>query len=146
MARLLAARTPLEHAHIATKWHSAMNLLEFSGCLSGRSAGANTHAQWCTSNVRVFLNVSMSKVTTMPNPYSLDLRYRVVWLIPLWALQISQLLNLSERTVRRYITAFQQTGDVAGPLRLLGDFEQLTLLQIVLQNPAIYHKPNSGEC
>ena len=39
---------------------------------------------------------------------------------------------------------FQQTGDVEpiqymhGPLRLLGNFEQLTLLQIILQNPGIY--------
>ena len=39
---------------------------------------------------------------------------------------------------------FQQTGDVEpiqhkhGPLRLRGDFEQLTLLQIILQNRGIY--------
>ena len=83
----------------------------------------------------------------MPNPYSLDLRWRVVWLSLsrcYAAIEISQLLHLSERTVRRYITMFQQTGDVEpkqyrhGPLRLLGDFEQLTLLQIILQNPGIY--------
>ena len=83
----------------------------------------------------------------MPNPYSLDLRWRVVWLSLTRcysAIQISRLLHLSECTLRRYITIFQQTGDVKpkqhrhGPLRLLGDFEQLTLLQIILQNPGIY--------
>ena len=83
----------------------------------------------------------------MPVPYSLDLRWRVMWLSltrRYSAMEISQLLHLSERTVRWYITMFQQTGDVEskqyrhGPPRLLGDFEQLTLLQIILQNPGIY--------
>ena len=46
--------------------------------------------------------------------------------------------------MRRYITIFQQTGDVEpkqyqhSPSKLMGDFEQLTLLQIILQNPGIY--------
>ena len=83
----------------------------------------------------------------MPNPYSLDLRWRVVWLSltrRYSAIEISQLLQVSEHTVRQYITMFQQTGDVEpkqyrhGPLRLLSEFEQLTLLQIILQNPGIY--------
>ena len=51
---------------------------------------------------------------------------------------------ISERSVWRYIALFQATGDVKprsyhhGPHRLLGDFEQLTLLQLILQYPGIY--------
>lgn len=58
--------------------------------------------------------------------------------------QISELLLLSERSVRRYISLFYQTGDVEpksqrhGPQKLLGDFGQLTLLQIILRHPGIY--------
>lgn len=48
---------------------------------------------------------------------------------------VGQLVCVSERTVRRYITLFEQTGDVQpesqshGPPKLLGDFEQLILLR-----------------
>ena len=51
---------------------------------------------------------------------------------------------MSERTVRRYVRKFQQCGDVAsvqdknGPSLLLGPFEQLTLLRIILDCPGIY--------
>lgn len=57
---------------------------------------------------------------------------------------IAQLLCISERTVRRYLTLFYQTGDVEprprtnGPKRLLGDFEQVVLLRLVLAYPGIY--------
>lgn len=83
----------------------------------------------------------------MPNPYSIDFRWRIVWLYTvkqLGAARISQLLCVSERTVRRYITQFEQSGDVQpvshrhGPPKLLGDFEQLVLLRLVLENPGIY--------
>ena len=57
----------------------------------------------------VFLNkfVLSCWCHAMPVPYSLDLRWRVVWLSltrRYSAMEISQLLHLSERTVRRYIT------------------------------------------
>ena len=58
--------------------------------------------------------------------------------------EIGDLLCLSERTVRRYITLFRQTGDVKpasrrnGSQRLLGDFEQLRLFQLILRHPGIY--------
>ena len=54
---------------------------------------------------------------------------------------IAQLLSISERTVRRYLTFFYQTGDIVprprtnGPKRLLGDFEQVLLLQLILAYP-----------
>ena len=57
---------------------------------------------------------------------------------------ISHQVSLSESTVYRYINAFEQTGDVAprvsthGPQKLLGDFEQLVLLRIILENTGIY--------
>ena len=57
---------------------------------------------------------------------------------------ISQLLCVSERSVRRYLKLFEQTGDVEpktqrhGPQLLLGDFEQLTLLRLILEHTGIY--------
>ena len=51
----------------------------------------------------------------MPTPYSLDLRWRVVWFHTahhLSATDISQQLCISERIVRRYIDMFEQTGEV----------------------------------
>jgi len=47
----------------------------------------------------------------MPTPYSLDLRWRVVWFHTahhLSATDISQQLCISERIVRRYIDMFEQ--------------------------------------
>ena len=78
---------------------------------------------------------------SMPNPYSVDLRWRIIWLYlarKLSSLQIAALLNVSERTVRRYVALFYRTGDVKprqrknGPQRLLGEFEQLILLRLIL--------------
>ena len=59
-------------------------------------------------------------------------------------IEISSLLGLSEKTVRRYLRLFERTGDVQpsprrnGPTRLLGDHEQLLLLQFILERPGIY--------
>ena len=94
----------------------------------------------------------------MPIPYSLDLRWRVIWLHLAHHLNckdISHQVSLSESTVYRYINAFEQTGDVAprvsthGPQKLLGDFEQLVLLRIILENTGIYlheFKQNLLQC
>ena len=58
---------------------------------------------------------------------------------------ISQLLYVSERTVLRFVTLFQRTGDIKpkshhhAPPKLLGDYEQLLLLRlIILSHPGIY--------
>lgn len=83
----------------------------------------------------------------MPTAFSTDLRWRIVWLkiahdIP--TKEIAVLLGVSERTVRRILKLFNTTGDVKpkdyhhGPMRLLGDFEQLTLLRLILERPGIY--------
>ena len=83
----------------------------------------------------------------MPNPYSLDLRWRIIWLYLAHGLppfQIATLLHVSERTVTRYVALFYESGDVRsrarnnGPQRLLGEFEQLILLRLILANPGIY--------
>ncbi len=58
--------------------------------------------------------------------------------------EIAVLLGVSERSVRRMVKLFNTTGDVKpkdyhhGPMRLLGDFEQLTLLRLILEYPGIY--------
>ena len=51
---------------------------------------------------------------------------------------------MSERSVWRYVKLFENTGDVEpvsqrhGPLRLLGSYEQLTLLRLILEQPGIF--------
>lgn len=58
--------------------------------------------------------------------------------------ELSALFGVSERTARRYTMIFFQTGDVKpkkqrhGPPKLLGDYERLVLLQVILDNPGIY--------
>ena len=57
---------------------------------------------------------------------------------------IASLMNISERSVRRYVAKFNQTGDIQpkkhrnGPQPLLGDFEQLILVRLLSENPSIY--------
>lgn len=83
----------------------------------------------------------------MPNPYSVDLRWRIIWVHltrSLSAAEISTLFSVSERTVQRYIALFRQTGDIEprlrvhGPSKTLGQLEQLTLLHLILENHGIY--------
>ena len=83
----------------------------------------------------------------MPNSYSVDLRWRVVWLNLVQRAstsKISRLLCLSQRTVQRYLALFHRTGDVKprvrknGPAKLLGEVEQVILLRLIIQNPGIY--------
>ena len=57
---------------------------------------------------------------------------------------ISDICCVSNKSVRRYIDRFSQTGEVKpteyqhGPSRLLGNDQQLVLLRIILQNPGLY--------
>lgn len=84
----------------------------------------------------------------MPQPYPVELRWRIVWLSltsNYSAAEIAKLFSVSERTVWRYNSLFQNTGDVLisvrrnGPRCLLGgDFEQIVLLRFILENPGIY--------
>ena len=83
----------------------------------------------------------------MPAPYSVDFRWRIVWLARFQHFSpadVAQLLNVCSRTVTRYVKLFDQTGDIMprqyrhGPCRLLGQFEQLILLRLIIDNPGIY--------
>ena len=81
----------------------------------------------------------------MPNRYSLDLRWRIVYLHigprKMKVATIANFLEISPSTVKRYINKFYRTGDVSceckrnGPTQLLGDFEQAVLLGMI---PGIY--------
>ena len=83
----------------------------------------------------------------MPLPYSVDFRWRIVWLSVAHEMTpsaISRQMCISERSVRRYLRLFELTGDVQpksqhhGPQPLLGEFEQLTLLRLIAKNTGIY--------
>ena len=83
----------------------------------------------------------------MPIPYSIDLRWRIVWIYLTQNLPVAEIpfiVCVCERTVWRYIALFRQTGDVEplqrkyGPTKMLGDLEQLTLLHLILENHGIY--------
>ena len=83
----------------------------------------------------------------MPVPYSMDLSWRVVHIYLTQTLSygdIGSLLGLSERTVRRYLQQFYQTGDVEprehknGPNKCLSEHEQLLILKTIIRNPGIY--------
>ena len=78
----------------------------------------------------------------MPLPFSVDLRWRIVWLsltTDRTPANIAHIMNVSELTVWRYISLFKQTGDIQPMLRrngswmLMGDFEQITLLIVTLE-------------
>ena len=83
----------------------------------------------------------------MPLAYGLDLRWRIVWTYlahHISTKEIAELFQVCERSVRRYISLFLHTGDVEakqqrhGPPTLLGDYERLVILQIILDHPGIY--------
>ena len=80
----------------------------------------------------------------MPMLYSLDLRWRVIWMHiahQTTRARTAQLLGLSECTVRKYLALFGYSGDIeAEPHRngsqiLLGDHEQLLILRLIISNP-----------
>ena len=51
----------------------------------------------------------------MPAPFSEDLRWRVIWFVHVLqhsGAEVSFFLDVSERTVERYISKFLVTGDV----------------------------------
>ncbi len=86
----------------------------------------------------------------MPKAYSLDLGWRIIWaclMSPSTGVgEIAKQFNVCERTVKRYLKMFQQTGEIQpfqehhGPKLLLGEFEQLTLLRLIFDKPGIYLK------
>ena len=83
----------------------------------------------------------------MAPPYSTDFRWRVIWLSVVHNLKpatIALLLSISDRTVRRYLDQFNQTGDVQpqkyrhGPQPIFGEFEQILIIRLISDNTSIY--------
>ena len=83
----------------------------------------------------------------MPVSYSVDLRWRVVWLCEFLDVDpeaVARTMNISKRSVHRYCERYRVTGDVKpcvkrnGPMLELCEFEQLYLTQLVLTKPGIY--------
>ena len=77
--------------------------------------------------------------------YSIDLHWHVVWLhvfLKKSKDEVATLLLISSRTVHRYVDRFW--GDIIPqdhrnrPARLLTDFDELTLVNLVFTNPGIY--------
>ena len=58
--------------------------------------------------------------------------------------EVGDLLFMSSRSVRRYVNAFYTSGNVDpaqhrhGPLPILNQFEQLTVLQSLLDDPSMF--------
>ena len=83
----------------------------------------------------------------MPAKYSVDLGWRAVWLHLIrnrsYA-EIADVLFISQRSVQRYVDLYQSTGDVEpnkdrhGPQQMLSDFEQIVVLQSMIDRPGIY--------
>ena len=85
----------------------------------------------------------------MAPPYSTDLHWRIVWAVLALNMSLddaSKLFNVSSRTVTRYVNLFQHTGDVVPvqrhygpyPYPLVGSYEQIVLLRMILEHPGIY--------
>ena len=83
----------------------------------------------------------------MPKKYSVDLRWRIVWQHLLQGKSIETVardMYVCTRSVERSVQLFKRTGDVSaceqkhGPSRKLNDFEEITLLQTLLDAPGIY--------
>ena len=83
----------------------------------------------------------------MPLAYSNDLRWRIVWLYyykEKTIEEIQELLYVSTRSVRRFLALFEETGDVSpaiqqrGPPRSLDAFEEMSLIQSLLNKPEMY--------
>ena len=83
----------------------------------------------------------------MPKHYSTDLRWRAVWLVLLRNMsynEVSDILFMSERSVRRYVELYQHTGDVEpskqkhGPDKVLNEIEMLIVIELLSNQPSIY--------
>ena len=82
----------------------------------------------------------------MPRGYSKDLRWRIIWkyLQNRSPGDISKELYVCTRTVLRYIYLFNTTGDISprlqrhGPLPTMNEFEDVTLLEMLLSEPSMY--------
>ena len=81
----------------------------------------------------------------MPLPFSEDLRWRMIWLCCYREYnvnEVAEMLVISSKTVRRTIKLYEETGNILpaqyshGPPKELDAFEEMILLQFLLENPA----------
>ncbi len=91
----------------------------------------------------------------MPVAYSNDLCWRIVWLnvlLEVTAQDVAKVIHVSERTVYRYADRYRRTGEVRplvkrnGPARLLCEFEELLLVQLILAYPDYTLESCSNSC
>ena len=82
----------------------------------------------------------------MPKHYSVDLWWRAVGLVLLRKMtyeEVSDILFMSERSVRRYVDQFQST-DVEptkhkhGPARMLNEMEMIIVIELLAARPSMY--------
>ena len=74
----------------------------------------------------------------MPVPYSIDLRWRAVWLVILRKMAFGdagKFLFMSERPVKGDVQPIKQKH---GLQLLLSDFEQTLVIQLIVSKPSIY--------
>lgn len=83
----------------------------------------------------------------MPKAYSVDLRWRAVWLHVVRGMNpagIADMPFMAERSVYRYLALFNSTGSVdpkehnSGPREVLSDLEQFTILQSLIHKPTLH--------
>ena len=130
---------------------SVDSVFDYLGCLSTQPCTnvqvTLAHAHNCPVSLKTTSNLRRVQVKSMPLPYSVDFRWRIVWLSMAHKMipsANSRQMCISERSVRRYLRLFQLTGDVKqksqchGPQPLLGEFEQLILLRLIAENTGIY--------
>ena len=91
----------------------------------------------------------------MPKAYSIDLRWRAVWLAIVRGIsttEIAHILFMCEASVSRYLTLFHTTGDVAprkhssGPDKMLNELEQFTVLQTLIHRSTSYLSEVQDDC
>ena len=71
-------------------------------------------------NQTVLLAARILIVTKMPRAYSQDLRWRAIWLTEILGFDINEvsiLLQMSRKTISRYLQKFQRLGHVKETLR-----------------------------
>jgi len=98
----------------------------------------------CEQNFELFSTVVRTRYANRKAkgkcPHNLDLRWRAKWLHIAHQYSVSDIADkicISERTVCRYLAKFNTTGEVKstlqkhGPSKLLGEYEQLVLLEII---------------
>ena len=83
----------------------------------------------------------------MPIEYSVDLRWRAIWLHFVCCKtrhEVADVLFMSKRSVDRYIALYTATGTVEackqchGPHYMLSDFEQVSISQSLANKPTMY--------